>query len=60
MMGWFDGKTDCYSCGKEIEKKSAEKRFGKYFCSKKEADIFADNTEEQRKAAPPEKRGGCC
>lgn len=59
-MGWFDGKTDCHSCGKEIEKESAEKRFGKFFCSKKEAEAFANRIEKQRKTIQSEKKGGCC
>jgi hypothetical protein len=60
-LGLFDGKTDCYKCGREIEKKSAEKRFGKFFCNKEEAEEFVGQVEKQ-KAHTPEQRsgGGCC
>lgn len=60
-MGWLNGKTDCYKCGKEIEKNSAEKRFGKFFCNKEEAEEFVSEIEKQKAAMPKQKSsGGCC
>lgn len=60
-MGWFDGKTDCFKCGREIEKKSGEKRFGKYFCNNEEAEDFVKQVEKQKAEMPEQKsRGGCC
>lgn len=59
-MGLFDGKTSCHKCGREIEKKSAEKRFGKFFCNEKEAEEFASQ-EEKRRAEPRRRESnGCC
>ncbi len=60
-MGWFDGKTNCHKCGREIEKKSAEKRFGKFFCNEHEAEEFAKQVEKQRREMPKQtSSGGCC
>ncbi len=60
-MGLFDGKTTCYKCGKETEKKIAEKRFGKSFCCKEEAGEFVKQVEKQRAETPKQKSsGGCC
>lgn len=60
-MGWLDGKTDCCKCGREIEKKTAEKRFGKFFCNAEEAEEFVRQAEKQRTEAPKQRSsGGCC
>ncbi len=58
-MEWFD--RYCEKCGMKVDKKIALQRFGKYFCSEKHAEEYADGVEEQRKAKPKQKdERGCC
>jgi YHS domain-containing protein len=56
-MGLFD--KHCEKCGMKVDKKTAPSRFGKYFCSEKHAEEYANEIKEQRKSAPAQK-GGCC
>lgn len=46
--------------GREIDKKSAEKRFGKFFCNSAEAEEFVMQVEKQREETPKQKSGGGC
>ncbi len=58
-MRWFDGY--CEKCGMKVDKKTAPQRFGKYFCSEKHAEEYANDIEKRRKAKPKQKDGEeCC
>jgi len=57
----------CQICGIEVDKKTASKRFGKYFCSEDHSLQYLKKKEEQERAwAEEEKKhprrsgGGCC
>jgi len=53
-------------CRIEVDKKTASKRFGKYFCSDDHTQQYLKKREEQKRAMAeeekrrPRKRGGCC
>lgn len=56
----------CLICGIEVDKKTSQKRFGKYFCSDEHAQQYVAKREEQERAMAEEerkhtrRRGGCC
>lgn len=56
----------CLICGIEVDKKTAPKRFGKYFCNDTHAQQYVTKREEQERAMAeeerkhPRRRGGCC
>jgi uncharacterized protein len=56
----------CQTCGFEVDKKTAPKRFGKYFCSDDHAQQYLKKREEQERVwaeeerKHPRRRGGCC
>ena len=49
----------CPVCGMDVDKRTATKRFGKYFCSEKHADQYAQMKME-READKGSRGGGCC
>ena len=51
-MTWF--KKHCEKCGKEVDKNTAPKRFGKHFCCEEHANLYAKEQEQKPKT------GGCC
>ena len=56
----------CPVCGMDVKKETAIKRFGKYLCSDKHAEQYADRVVEEEKRMTEERRnshdrgGGCC
>ncbi|MEX0656377.1 MAG: hypothetical protein WD154_02380 [Nitrosopumilaceae archaeon] len=61
----FGFSKHCKTCGIDIKKESAEKRFGKYFCSSEHAEQYVVKRNEQEKLREEERRnrprrGGCC
>ena len=60
----FGFKKHCEICGIDVEKETATKRFGKYFCSDSHSQQFLQKREEEeRRMAEEERRnphrGGC-
>lgn len=62
-------KHQCPICGIDVEKESAIKRFGKYFCSEEHALQYIerrtredqqDRINRQRREERGVGRGGCC
>jgi hypothetical protein len=59
IMGWLD--KCCEICGMKVDKKTAPQRFGKYFCSEKHAEEYANGVKKQRgDASKGQRQGGCC
>jgi uncharacterized protein len=54
----------CLICGTEVDKKTAPKRFGKYFCNEEHANQFVakkiDEEKQQEEYRSHPRRGGCC
>jgi len=56
----------CQTCGIEVDKKTAPKRFGRYFCSEDHSQQYLKKKEEYEKRMEeeerkhPRRRGGCC
>ena len=56
----------CQICGIEVDKKTAPKRFGRYFCSEDHSQQYLKKKEEYEKRMEeeerkhPRRRGGCC
>lgn len=44
----------CQICGIEVDKKTAPKRFGKYFCSEDHSQQYLQKKEEQERALAEE------
>ena len=61
MLGLL--KKHCPVCGMDIERETATKRFGKYFCSEEHASRFAETKMEREREANRRENsggGGCC
>jgi len=67
----FMFEKHCQICRIEVDKKTASKRFGKYFCSDDHTQQYLKKREEQKREEQkramaeeekrhPRKRGGCC
>jgi uncharacterized protein len=56
-MGLF--QKHCEKCGKDVDKNTAPKRFGKYFCCEEHANAYEKDKEEEEQESKP-KSGGCC
>jgi YHS domain-containing protein len=58
MLGLL--QKHCPVCGMDVDKRTATKRFGKYFCSEKHADHYAQmKMERQTDRGRDGVRGGC-
>jgi len=55
-MAWF--KKHCEKCGAEVDKNTAPKRFGKYFCGEEHLGEYKKQIEQEQEQKP--KTGGCC
>jgi len=61
MLGLL--QKHCPVCGMDVEKESAIKRFGKYFCSEEHANQYAKimmDQERRREDSGHGMGGGCC
>jgi hypothetical protein len=61
MLGLLE--KHCSVCGMDVDKNTALKRFGKYFCSEDHADRYAEMRiakEGEDDGRHPGGRSGCC
>ncbi|MGI0072492.1 MAG: hypothetical protein ACREA3_01605 [Nitrosotalea sp.] len=50
----------CKTCGMDVKKETAIKRFGKYFCSDEHAQQYAQIQMQREKEGSNRGSGGCC
>lgn len=58
MLGLL--QKHCPVCGMDVEKETATKRFGKYFCSEEHASQYAEIRKAQESRREEYRGGGGC
>ena len=58
MFGLF--KKHCPTCGMDVEKEKAIKRFGEYFCSEEHAEGYRQKMAKEESKTTKHNSGGCC